>query len=93
MHEDPTASVIAVLEFFVASVIYIQERLWNSYQGDLYLRHRLQEAIGLPALQDFIKDRPANYSQELVNRVLTKLSDRPKTAGAVSVNWATRKKV
>lgn len=66
----------------------IQGQLPTGYQGDRYLRDRLQEAIDIPSIQDFLKDRPARTSQNLINRVANKLSDRPKTAGSVSANWA-----
>lgn len=88
MKDDPTASEMGVFQTFVARMMAIQGQLTSSYKGDRYLRDRLQEAIDIPAVQDFLKDRPSKDSQELINRVGNKLSSRPKTAGAVFANWA-----
>lgn len=70
--------------------MYIQVQLSKSYQGDLYLRDRLQEAIYIPHIPDFFKDRPERSTQDLINRVGNKLSHRSKPSGDVFVNWALR---
>lgn len=37
---------------------------------------------------DFLKEIPARYSQNLINRVANILSDRPRTTVPVYGNWA-----
>lgn len=87
--DDQTASEMDVFQSFVARIMDIQGKLSKSYQGDRYLRDRLQEEIYIPAIQHFLKDRPEKSglnSQDRINRVGNKLSDRSKTAGAASLN-------
>lgn len=89
MSVDPTASQMGMFQAFVARAMEIQGRLSRRYHGDRYLRDRLQEAISIPSVHGFLKDRPPNSAQELVNRVGNKLFRRPKTARAVFGNWST----
>lgn len=87
MRDNPIASEIGVFQTVVAWMMSIQGHLTTSYQRDRYLWDRLQEAIYLPAVQDFLKDRPVRNSQQLINRVANKLSNRPNTAGTAISNW------
>lgn len=87
MRDKPEQSEIDVFQSFATRAMEIQRQLGEEYQGDRYLRDRLQEAVDIPSIRDFLKDRPARTSQNLINRVANRLSDRPKTAGAVYANW------
>lgn len=78
---------------FVSSVINIlmaiQVQLYEGYKGDKYLRDRLDEAIDIPTLKCYLKDRPARSSQQLINWVAKKLSDRPRTEGSAYASGST----
>lgn len=85
--DDPEGSEVGLFQTFLARTMAIRGQLTSSYQGDRYVRDRLQEPIYLTSIQDLLRDRPSNESQELINRVANKLSNRPKTIGAVLENW------
>lgn len=82
MKETPTDSEVRIFQRFVKRALSIQGQLDAGYKVYRYLRDRLSEAIDIPAIKGFIKDRPARYSQQLGNRVATQLYDRSRTAGA-----------
>lgn len=87
MRNDPETSEIGGFQAFVARSMEKQGQLSGSYQGYRYLRDRLQEEIDIPAVKEFLLGRPAKDSQALMNRVANKLSNRPKTAGALIEKW------
>lgn len=87
MQDNPGSSEMEVFQIFAARAMAIQGQLNDGYKGDRYLRDRLQGAIDIPAIKEFLKDRPADTSQQLINRVATHLSGRPRTAGAINANW------
>lgn len=72
----------------MSRTVAVQFRLSKNYKGDRYIHDLLKEAIDVPSGQDVLKDRPAKSSEELKNMVANKVSIRPETAGALSVNFA-----
>lgn len=65
----------------------IHDQLDDLYKGDRYLKDRLSEAIDIPAIKRFFNDCPPRFTQPLIKRVATQLSDRKKTAGTAYANW------
>lgn len=87
MKDDPTSSEMKVFQSFVLRAMEIKGNLSQSYQGERYLRNRLQEAIDFTSFQEFLKDRPSKSSQDLINHVANRLSNRPKAAGSILASW------
>lgn len=81
-------SEIRIFNSFTARDMEIQGQLHEAYKCDRYLEGRLKEGIYIPAIREFLKDRPVETSHELINRVANHLYERPKTAGEVYANWA-----
>lgn len=91
MSEKQEESETTVFRECFSRAMEIQEQLDDGYQGDRYLRDRLKEAVDIPEIQSFLKERPARKAQQLINRVANRLSDRPRTAGAVYASWDIQK--
>lgn len=51
MQDYPTANEVSVLQKFSARAMDIQGQLNEDYEGDRYLRDRMQGAIDVPALK------------------------------------------
>lgn len=88
MKDNPEKSEVVVFEEITARDMDLQRQLGRDYQGDRYLRDKLHEAIDIAIIKDFLKDRPASSTQNLINGVAGRLSDLPRSAGAVYANWA-----
>lgn len=84
MQDNPNATEFNVFQLFVNLAMSIQDQLEEYYKGDLYLRDRFNEAIEIPRIKAFLKERSARSSQQLINRVATQLSDKSRTAASAS---------
>lgn len=80
MRNNPQESEIAVFRTFTARAMEIQKQLETAYHWDMYLRERLKEAIYIASVQDTLRDRPEISSQQKIETVYNRLSDRRKTA-------------
>lgn len=62
----------------------IQKQLDTPYHS--YLRDRLLNFVDVSPIQEALRDRIPRTSQQLINSVPNRLSDKPKTSGTVTVN-------
>lgn len=73
-----------VFRTFVAKLVSLQTQLDTSYQSDLLLQDRLLTATDVPAIQSTLRDRMPCTSQQAVNRISNKLSDKERLSGRSS---------
>lgn len=84
MSLEPEKSELDVFKSFVDKMMALQQQLHSSYHGDRQLRDRIMNSVDIARIQDALTDRPPRTTQQLIERIATKLSHRPKTAGASS---------
>lgn len=87
MLEIPEDSEVEVLRRFVARIMSLKKQLDSSYHGDRYLRNRLLNAVDIPHIQEALREKMQRYSQQAVNRIENRLSNKPRTAGSVAINY------
>ena len=77
MGEEPNSSEVNVFREFVAKVMRVHDQLDSTYHGDRMLRDQLMTSIDIPVVQDSLKDKVPRTSQQLINRVENRLSEKP----------------
>lgn len=80
MREDLNSSEVVVLRTFVARLMSVQKQFYTPYHGDSYLRDRLIYAVDIKLIQETLGDRVPRTSHQIINRVLNRLSNKPKSA-------------
>lgn len=81
MATAPNDAEVTVFRRFVSSMMSLQEQLHRDYRTDRQLRDRLLNAVDIPHIQDSLRDRATRTAQQLINRVATRLSTRPRQQG------------
>lgn len=84
MSTEPGKSELDVFKSFVDRMMELKQQLHSSYHGDRQLRDRIMKSVDISKIQDALTDRPPRTTQQLIERIATKLSHRPKAAGTSS---------
>lgn len=84
MTKEPENSELDVFKSHVDQIMDLQKQLHSSYHGERKLKDRIMNSMEIPRIQEILTDRPPRSTQQLIERVTTKLSHKPKTAGTTS---------
>lgn len=86
MKKRPDESEVSVFWWFVPRLITLQEQLDSKYQGDRYLVDRITTTVDIPDIQASLKYRIPRKAQTAIHLISNRLSDKPRTAGAIGVH-------
>lgn len=86
MANDPDKSELELFRAFTAKLLAVKKHLYQKYHDDAFLRDRRLTEIGILHIHASLRERIPKTSQQSLNRVVSHLSENPKTAGTASVN-------
>lgn len=87
MIENPEDSDATEFLKFVSRIMSLQKQLDSSYHGEIYLRDRLLKAVDIKHIKEALRDGMKRTSQQVINRVANRLSEKLRTAGTLYVHY------
>lgn len=66
---------------FTAQMMQLQKQLDIPYHEDSFLRDQLLTAVDIPGIQTSLRDRIPRTSEQAVNRIENRLSEKKEAAG------------
>lgn len=79
--KNPNRSQVAVFLDFTSSMMQLQKQLHIPYHEDRFLRDQLPTAGDIPGIHTSLRDRIPRISEQAVNRLANRLSEKRRMAG------------